>query len=62
MESEGGGMNLLETHLQNNGLPEVATMNMLQEYRIISDNCILACDVADQDCIKAVEFLKGDLL
>jgi hypothetical protein len=50
-------MNALETFLDASFLDEVEAMNRLQEHGIISDNCILAADVADADCEAAITFL-----
>lgn len=32
-------------------------MNALQDAGIVSDNCVLACDVAEADCTAAIAFL-----
>ena len=49
-------MNALETFILDNQLNECDVMNVLQENAVISDNCILALDVADDE--NAVAWLK----
>jgi hypothetical protein len=52
-------MTALESHIQNNRLSEVETMNRLQgEGGIISDECTWAADVPATDAAKAVEWIK----
>lgn len=50
-------MNLLEHHLIEANIDEVATMNWLQLEGLISDNCVWARDVADADCKRAKDLL-----
>jgi hypothetical protein len=50
---------LLELYLASTGLDPYESMNALQEHNIISDLCVTAADVADADCQRAVEFLRG---
>lgn len=38
---------------------EIEAMNRLQDNGIISDNCVLAKDVAECDCKAAIAFLEG---
>jgi hypothetical protein len=52
-------MNALEKFIHLSGLDETAAMNRLQENNVISDNCIIANDVADVDCGRAIDFLKN---
>ena len=50
-------MNLLEQHLAEHSIDEVKAMNWLTDEGIISDNCVLARDVADVDCKRAKDLL-----
>lgn len=50
-------MNSLEKHLSGKGLDEIQSMNALQDAGIVSDNCVLAQDVAECDCTAAIAFL-----
>lgn len=50
-------MNSLQKHLK--GENEISAMNRLTEAGIISDNCVLAADVAEVDCERAIWFLRG---
>lgn len=53
-------MNLLQQYILDNDLNETGCMNLLQGFStVISDCCVNASDVADDDCAKAVETLKG---
>ena len=49
-------MTLLAT-IHECGLTERMAMNLLQDARIISDNCVNAEDVAEPDATKAKEWL-----
>lgn len=51
-------MNVLETFLREQRMDEITAMNDLQNHAVISDNCVMACDVANRDCETAVKFLK----
>ena len=51
--------NTLESFIAFKKLNEKEVMNRLQEYRIISDNCIDAKDVGD--CGKAVSWLNFNI-
>jgi len=53
-------MNLLEQYIDKYALDEIETLNRLTEAGLISDNCVLACDVAESDCLKAIEWLKAN--
>jgi hypothetical protein len=50
-------MNSLELHLHAKKLNEIETMNALQDAAIVSDLCVLACDVAEVDSTAAIAFL-----
>lgn len=50
-------MNSLEKYLSGRGLDEIQSMNALQDADIVSDNCVLAQDVAECDCTAAIAFL-----
>lgn len=54
-------MNALQSHLQRNHIDEVETMNILQTHGVISDNCVSAKDVANQDAERACEWLEENL-
>ncbi len=50
--------NELEKFIADHGLNEVAVMNHLQDLgRVISDNCIMACDVGNPE--EAIKFLQS---
>lgn len=49
-------MNVLETFLREQRMDEITAMNDLQNHAVISDNCVMACDVANRDCETAVKF------
>jgi len=51
-------MNLLETYIEAHCLNPTHTLNILQEFGIVSDNAVTAADVSDKDCETAVEFLS----
>lgn len=51
-------LNILERCIQDYKLDEVKTMNGLQSAGIVSDNCVRAHDVAEADCLTAVERIK----
>ncbi len=51
-------MNPLERYINEWQLDQFHVMEQLQLANIISDNCVLASDVAEADCAKAIEFLK----
>lgn len=51
-------MNALEIYIRECYLSQTLTMNTLQDNNVISDNYVFAGDVADSDCIKAVDFLN----
>lgn len=51
-------MNPLEHFIHVHHLNEIECMNALQlEGGIISDNCVMVCDVSEQDCAAAKMFL-----
>jgi hypothetical protein len=50
-------MNSFENHIRLKRLNEIESMNALQDAGIVSDNCVLACDVAESDCTQAIAFL-----
>ena len=50
-------MTSLETHLHAKNLNEIESMNALQDAGIVSDLCVLACDVAEADSTAAIAFL-----
>lgn len=50
-------MNTLETYIKAHAIDEVLAMNLLQEHGKVSDNAILAADVAETDCPAAIAFL-----
>lgn len=50
-------MNALESFLAESGMDETKVMNDLQDAAMISDNAVMACDVANVDCLRAVKFL-----
>lgn len=52
-------MNALERYLTITGTNEADAMNALQDMGIVSDNCVWAKDVAEADCLQAIEFLKA---
>lgn len=52
-------MNALERFIQLSGDDENLVMDLLQNSGIISDNCIHPCDIAEEDCEKAIEFFTG---
>lgn len=41
-------------------LTQIEGMNKLVENFIISDNCVLVCDVASDDCDRAVKWLDAN--
>jgi hypothetical protein len=50
--------NMLEQFIAERGLDEIAVMNYLQDQgRVISDNCIMACDVGNLE--EAIKFLQS---
>lgn len=49
-------MNNLEQWITDNNHNEITIMNLLQEYGVISDNCIMAEDVGN--CNKAIVWLS----
>ncbi len=51
-------MNLLEQAIRSYRLDELKTMNSLQLAGVVSDNCVLACDVAPADCERAVAAME----
>ncbi len=51
------GMNSLENHIRSKSLNEIEAMNALQDAGIVSDLCVLACDVAEIYCTAAIAFL-----
>lgn len=53
--------NLLEQHIAAQGKDHNSVMNLLQEYGLISDLCVHACDVEDEDAKWAVEFLRSHI-
>lgn len=52
-------MNPLESYLKTNNLDPMTTMNRLQDAGIVSDNCVTPRDVAEADCGRAVDYLRG---
>lgn len=53
-------MNPLELFILKNNMDEIKSMDSLQLHGgIISDNCVMACDVAEKDCEAAVKWLAG---
>ncbi len=55
----GNGMNSLQRFLDESGVDEVKSMNLLQTNGIISDLAVWAEDVAEVDCQRAIDFLKS---
>jgi hypothetical protein len=53
-------MNALETHIQTHNLPMNETLDKLQENGVISYLCSTVDTVCDSDCLRAVEWLKGE--
>jgi len=53
-------MNALEQYISEYALDETDVLNSLTEAGVISDNCVLACDVADSDCAKAIVWLGNN--
>jgi hypothetical protein len=54
-------LNALQRHILENNLDEIDVMDRLQieaPFRLISDGCSTAGDVAECDCAIAVEWLK----
>lgn len=49
--------NKTEKFIAENDLNEVRTLNLLQEYGIISDNCVRASDIADINFPAVEQFL-----
>jgi hypothetical protein len=55
-------MNALELWFKNHPIfNQGDCMDLLQNNGIISENCVLAMDVANADCHKAIAFLDGKL-
>lgn len=51
-------MNALETFISEHKLSELECMNVLQQTGVVSDNCMLAKDVADSDTPAAIAELE----
>jgi hypothetical protein len=51
-------MNSLEKYIWENNFNEAVSMNTLQNCGIVSDNAIRAADVAETDCLSAINFLE----
>ncbi len=50
--------NQLELFIETHGLDEAEVMNLLQWKGIISDNCVLANEVAEENIPAAIAYVK----
>lgn len=51
----------LLTKLHSLNLSEVAGMNLLQDFGIVSDNAVYVADVCESDQVRAIEFFNEKL-
>lgn len=55
-------MNPLEQYLLRNNLDPIQAMNSLQSAGIISDNAVMAADVAEADVYRAIDYLATTVI